>query len=108
MGRMITLTVSCLLLAACAGVTYTWKHPENLGAEKLDEDQQYCDQLANNERGGFYNHFPHFYERHQYHYRHFPHFNDHVGYYEEYRSLFRVCMKARGWEYVKEEKAVAS
>ena len=108
MRDIITVAAFSLLLTGCAGATYTWEHPDNPGEDRLKTEQAHCDQLAKNERNGFYNHFPHFYHQYQYSYGHFPHTYDQVSYYEEYRTLFRVCMKAKGWEYVKEEKEPTS
>jgi len=111
--------LAVLLTAGCSYTPYTWQHPDRLGEQALNQAEKNCALLADDElyRYGYAGPYPYFGStyrgpmRYDYFHR-YPFFGDYPGdpfYGEPYAAtqgqLFRVCMKAKGWQLVPATKA---
>lgn len=116
MKKRALMTVVALLVTACTPVRWTWQHAEGLGPEKLQEDSRFCDALSREEADYWqYDSYspyvpytePYYVYRSPYWHRHYDPFwygyswyPDSFSYYRYLNDLFRVCMRAKGWQRV--------
>ncbi len=111
--RLIAL-FTVLLTCGCVGNTYwAWEHSDNLDSNRLAQDRQECQNLAKKEveqYNFFYNsyNFP-FYPRHFYYDRYGRSYfgwrshYEFLRYQDDLKRYFRICMQAKGWQWVKKE-----
>jgi len=112
MKRILILLLP-ILLAGCSATSYHWQHPELTAPQALKAAEQHCALLADDELDSYGYPGPYPYLGPAYGplaYRHFHHFPYYGGYPGEFTysgtsvfaeaQLFRVCMKAKGWQLV--------
>ena len=109
-----------MILGGCVGKSHwVWQNPEKTTDREFLEDKKECRDLASEEssRIDYYYDYSPFgrpfgipfyspYHRHNYHGNRHTFFNDDRYFQEQdaYDRFFRVCMKAKGWKWVKVEK----
>jgi hypothetical protein len=106
-----------LFLSGCASTTYwTWEHKEDFSRSQLQKDRQECRRIAQieaNQSNLFYNDW---YDPFYWSYR--SHRNNHDPFYwswyrhdrflryqDDLDRYYFICMRAKGWERVKKNKA---
>jgi hypothetical protein len=114
----ILLTLSLLLLSACAETRYAWEHESGLGGAQLQEDQNVCSLYADEQTPPmYYAGYPYYYDRHHFYggprqhfygyhsYPHYGYWGDYGGYnvYAYQKDISRACMKGKGWNRIKVE-----
>lgn len=107
---MIFSGLSVLFLSGCTAGYWTWQHPDKLSDGQREQDLKECRELARQEvvpyySYGFYLSFPsHPRHRHlsdpYYPYDPWYYHDSLLRYKTELDQYTRLCMKARGWQWV--------
>ncbi len=110
--RCPTLWVTVVLIALLSGCSWknhwAWQHPEGLDELSYQQAATECQNLAEKEQARDISLlYGHPYYSHNYHYYGLNPYYPGYGYssFHQYRlnveKLFRVCMQAKGWQWVK-------
>lgn len=111
MKTLPVLLAAILLLAGCSATGYRWHNPRQTDPQALNSATQSCRLLAEDELQTYGYPGPYPYFGRPWAYRHLHHrYLGYPDYFHWYRNpyfaedqLFRVCMKAKGWQLVPEK-----